>query len=71
MTDNATSAAATASRRKVEWLPREELLSFEEIARLVRVLAAMGVEEVWLTGGEPLVRRDLSVARSQLARSRA
>lgn len=37
---------------------REELLSFEEIARLVRVLAAHGVRRVRLTGGEPLVRRD-------------
>src|SRR5438105_11099306 len=43
----------------LEWLPRDELLSFEEIARLVRVAAAMGVHEVRLTGGEPLVRRDL------------
>jgi GTP 3',8-cyclase len=45
----------------LEWLPREEVLSFEEIARLVSVLAAMGVDEVRLTGGEPLVRRDLPV----------
>src|ERR671927_1141657 len=45
----------------LEWLKREEILSFEEIARLVRVLAAMGVGEVRLTGGEPLVRRDLPV----------
>jgi cyclic pyranopterin phosphate synthase len=43
----------------LEWLPRDEILSFEEIARLVRVLGRMGVEEVRLTGGEPLVRRDL------------
>src|SRR5438128_5366711 len=43
----------------LEWLGREEILSFEEIARLVRVLAEMGVDEVRLTGGEPLVRRDL------------
>jgi len=43
----------------LEWLGRDELLSFEEIARLVRVLAAMGVDEVRLTGGEPLARRDL------------
>jgi cyclic pyranopterin phosphate synthase len=41
------------------WLPREEILSFEEIERLVRVLVAMGVRDVRLTGGEPLVRRDL------------
>src|SRR6059058_3816901 len=45
----------------LEWLERDELLTFEEIARLVRVLAAMGVDEVQLTGGEPLVRRDLPV----------
>src|SRR3954452_587717 len=45
----------------LEWLPREEVLSFEETARLVSVLAAMGVDEVRLTGGEPLVRRDLPV----------
>jgi cyclic pyranopterin phosphate synthase len=40
-------------------LPRDEVLSFEEIERLVRILAAMGVDEVRLTGGEPLVRRDM------------
>ena len=43
----------------LEWLPRDEVLRFEEIERLVRVLARMGVREVRLTGGEPLVRRDL------------
>jgi GTP 3',8-cyclase len=43
----------------LDWLPREQVLSFEEIARLVRVMGAMGVSEIRLTGGEPLVRRDL------------
>jgi cyclic pyranopterin phosphate synthase len=43
----------------LEWLPREEILDYEEIERLVRIMAAMGVEEVRLTGGEPLVRREL------------
>ena len=43
----------------LEWLPREEVLTFEEITRLVSVLAALGVNEVRLTGGEPLARRDL------------
>ncbi|MGI8422347.1 MAG: GTP 3',8-cyclase MoaA [Gaiellaceae bacterium] len=43
----------------LEWLRRDEILSFEEITRIVGVLAAMGVDEVRLTGGEPLVRRDL------------
>ena len=41
------------------WLERAEVLSFEEIARLTGLLAAMGVGDVRLTGGEPLVRREL------------
>ena len=41
------------------WLPREELLSFEEVARLVEIFTSLGVEDVRLTGGEPLLRRDL------------
>ena len=41
------------------WLKREELLSYEEIAEVVRVMAAMGLRKVRITGGEPLVRRDL------------
>lgn len=40
------------------WLERSEVLRFEEIARLVRLLSEMGVRDVRLTGGEPLVRRD-------------
>jgi GTP 3',8-cyclase len=41
------------------WLPREDLLSFEEIARAVDVFAGLGVDKVRLTGGEPLLRRNL------------
>ena len=41
------------------WLKREEILSYEEIARIVRVMADMGLRRVRITGGEPLVRRDL------------
>src|SRR3954471_17256941 len=52
----------------LEWLHRADVLTFEEIERLVRVLAAMGVDEVRLTGGEPLVRRDLPVLVEKLAR---
>ena len=52
----------------LEWLRRDEILTFEEIARLVAVLARLGVDEVRLTGGEPLVRRDLPVLVEQLAR---
>jgi cyclic pyranopterin phosphate synthase len=41
------------------WLPREEILHFEEIATLVDVFGDLGVDKVRLTGGEPLLRRDL------------
>ena len=51
----------------LEWLARAEVLSFEEIARLVAVLARLGVDEVRLTGGEPLVRRNLPVLVRMLA----
>ena len=43
----------------VEWLPRAEILSFEEIERFVRVVAGLGIRKLRLTGGEPLLRRDL------------
>jgi cyclic pyranopterin phosphate synthase len=41
------------------WLHRDELLTYEEIARLVALLGSMGVHDVRLTGGEPLARREL------------
>ncbi len=49
------------------WLQRDALLSYEEITRLVRLLASMGVHDVRLTGGEPLVRRELWRLVEQLA----
>jgi cyclic pyranopterin phosphate synthase len=42
-----------------EWFPRAEILSYEETARLVRIAVGMGVRTVRVTGGEPLVRRDV------------
>ncbi len=45
--------------RDYEFLPREQLLTFEEITRLARVFVGLGVTKVRLTGGEPLLRRDL------------
>jgi cyclic pyranopterin phosphate synthase len=45
--------------RDYQFLERRELLTFEEIARLARIVTAFGVRKVRLTGGEPLVRRDL------------
>src|SRR5699024_3050416 len=41
------------------FLPRQELLTFEEITRLVKLFAAEGVKKVRITGGEPLLRKDL------------
>ncbi len=49
------------------WLPREDILHFEEIAALVEVFADLGVDKVRLTGGEPLLRKDLDRLVSLLA----
>ena len=50
------------------WLERAEILTFEEIVRIVGLLAAMGVHDVRLTGGEPLVRRELPTLVQMLSR---
>ena len=50
------------------WLERGELLDFEEIERLVGLMASIGIEGVRLTGGEPLVRRDFPRLASMLSR---
>ena len=49
------------------WLPREDILHFEEIERLVDVFLDLGVDKVRLTGGEPLLRRDLPSLVERLA----
>ena len=46
-------------RELQEWLPREDVLSYEETLRLIRVAAELGVTKIRVTGGEPLVRRDI------------
>lgn len=50
------------------WLPREDILQFEEIDRLVDQFVSLGVDKVRLTGGEPLLRRDLPGLIERLAR---
>lgn len=51
----------------VAWLPKSEVLSFEEMERLVRVFAGLGIRRLRLTGGEPLLRQDLPVLVRRLA----
>jgi cyclic pyranopterin phosphate synthase len=50
------------------WLERAEILTFEEIERLVALMSALGIEHVRLTGGEPLARRDFPRLASMIAR---
>ena len=52
------------------WLPRESLLSFEETSAIVDAFTPLGVDRVRITGGEPLLRRDLHVLIESLAASR-
>jgi GTP 3',8-cyclase len=53
--------------RDYAFLPREQLLSFEELERLSRIFVRHGVEKIRLTGGEPLVRRDVELLVGKLA----
>ena len=50
-----------------QFLPRAQILTFEEIARLVRIFVTHGVRKIRLTGGEPLVRRDLHLLVAMIA----
>jgi GTP 3',8-cyclase len=50
-----------------KWMARSEVLSFEEIERLARIFVSLGVEKIRLTGGEPLVRRNLHTLIKRLA----
>jgi len=51
------------------WLPKQSILTFEEIARLVGIFTSLGVDKLRLTGGEPLLRHDLSTLTGMLARN--
>ena len=52
----------------IQYLPKRELLTYEEMERVVRLLAGLGVRKVRLTGGEPFVRRDLVPFMDRLSR---
>src|SRR6185436_20332136 len=50
-----------------QWAPRSEILTFEEIERVVRLAVHLGIDKVRLTGGEPLLRKDFEVLVERLA----
>ena len=51
------------------WLPRKDLLTFEEISTLVGLFTELGADKVRLTGGEPLLRKDLPALVRMLAQN--
>jgi len=53
--------------RGYDFLPKDRILTFEELARISRVFVALGVEKIRLTGGEPTMRRDIERLVAQLA----
>ncbi len=67
MTDRCNIRCVYCMPETVEFLPRQSVLSFEEIERFVRVATTLGIEKVRLTGGESLVRRELPKLVAKLA----
>jgi len=67
VTDRCNLRCAYCMPEEPVWFPREALLTFEELARVARVAVGTGVRKVRITGGEPLVRRDLPRLVERLA----
>jgi len=67
VTDRCNIRCVYCMPEQVTFLPRAELLTFEEIERFVRITLTLGIDKVRLTGGEPLVRRDLPRLVEKLA----
>jgi cyclic pyranopterin phosphate synthase len=67
VTDRCNLRCTYCMPAEVVFRPREELLSFEEIARVAAVAAAAGIRTIRLTGGEPLLRRDVATLVGMLA----
>ncbi|MBI3911429.1 MAG: GTP 3',8-cyclase MoaA [Armatimonadetes bacterium] len=61
ITDRCNFRCIYCMPEEMEFFPREFILTYEEIVRLTRIAARLGVDKVRLTGGEPLVRRDLPI----------
>src|SRR5207302_5060971 len=51
-----------------QWVPKSNILSFEEIERVVRIAVNLGIQKIRLTGGEPLLRQELELLVARLAR---
>ena len=51
-----------------EWIDKKEILTFEEITRLAKIFVELGVEKIRLTGGEPLVRRNIELLVAEISR---
>lgn len=68
VTDNCNLSCMYCSAASVPHLPRNQILSYEEIQHIVRVAAGMGITKVRLTGGEPLMRADLDKLIGMLSR---
>src|SRR5262249_48953732 len=60
VTDRCNLRCTYCMPEEVVFMDRAELLTFEEITRFVRVVAELGIDKIRLTGGEPLMRRDLA-----------
>jgi cyclic pyranopterin phosphate synthase len=67
VTDRCNLRCVYCMPEQVEFLPRKDLLTFEEIERFVRVASTLGIDKIRLTGGEPLVRKDLPRLIEKLA----
>src|SRR6516165_7676127 len=67
VTDRCNLRCTYCMPEEVTFLDRAELLTFEEITQFVRVAAPLGIDKIRLTGGEPLMRRDISLLVKMLA----
>ena len=64
---NPQPAAPRLQPIQYDWKPKSQLLSYEEITRVVRVAVGLGIRKIRLTGGEPLLRRDVPALVKQIA----
>src|SRR5213076_1929428 len=67
VTDRCNLRCTYCMPEEVTFLDRAELLTFDEIAAFVRISAPLGIDKVRLTGGEPLMRKDLPTLVAMLA----